>query len=174
MLYRFQIELSNIDRGIYQSLDFRVAQHPSEAIPYLLTRTLAYSLSYQSGLEFSSKGLSDPEGPALQVITDNGALDLWIEIGNPSARKLHKANKAARQVIVYTYKSAEVLILDIQNNDVHKADQIQIYAFDPKILLELESYLEKNNRWGVLLQDGRLSIEIGGKSIAMEVKKYLP
>ncbi|MEK6773557.1 MAG: YaeQ family protein [Bdellovibrionota bacterium] len=174
MLYRFQIELSDIDRGIYESLDFRVAQHPSEAVPYLLTRTLAYSLSYQRGLEFASKGLGDPEGPALQVITDNGAIDLWVEIGNPSARKLHKANKAARQVIVYTYKSAEVLLLDIKNNDVHKANQIQIYAFDPKILLELESSLEKNNRWGILLQDEHLSIEVNGKSIAMQVKKYLP
>ena len=54
MLYRFLIELSDIDRSVYKSLDFRVAQHPSEIAPYLLSRVLAYALSYQEGLEFAS------------------------------------------------------------------------------------------------------------------------
>lgn len=39
----------------------------------------------------------------------NGAIDLWIEIGNPSSKKLHKATKTANRVIIYTYKSADVL-----------------------------------------------------------------
>ncbi|MGZ3712301.1 MAG: YaeQ family protein, partial [Bdellovibrionota bacterium] len=29
-LYRFQINLSDIDRGHYDQLDFRMAMHPSE------------------------------------------------------------------------------------------------------------------------------------------------
>ncbi|MGZ5278980.1 MAG: YaeQ family protein [Pseudobdellovibrionaceae bacterium] len=172
MLYRFQIELSDIDRGVYESLDFRIAQHPSETAPYLLSRTLAYCLSYQSGLEFSAKGLSDPDAPAIQVNGSNGAIELWIEIGNPSARKLHKATKAARQVRVYTYKSPEVLIADINANNVHKAHEIEIYSFDAQILLDLETYLEKNNRWSVLIQDGRMSVEVGSQSISSEIRKW--
>ena len=65
MLYRFIIELSNIDREVYETLDFRVSQHPSEIPSYLLTRTLAYSLSYQEGLSFSDEGLSNPDAPGL-------------------------------------------------------------------------------------------------------------
>jgi uncharacterized protein YaeQ len=171
MLYRFHIEFSNIDRGIYESLDFRLAQHPSESLPYLLTRALAFCLSYQENLEFSAKGLGDPDGPALQVQGVNGPIDIWIEIGNPTARKLHKANKIARQLIIYTYKSVDVLIADLKGNDVHKAHEIQIYGLDPKVLLELEKVLEKNNKWAVMVQDGRLSIEVGGNSFSFELKK---
>lgn len=86
MLYRFQIELSDIDRGVYETLDFRAALHPSEAAPYLLSRVLAYVLTYQEGLEFSPGGLADPEAPALRLLGNHNAIDLWIEIGNPSAR----------------------------------------------------------------------------------------
>ncbi len=171
MLYRFQIELSNIDQGIYESLDFRVAQHPSESIPYLLTRTLAYALSYKQGLEFNAKGLGDPEGPAIQIMGSNGGVDLWIEIGNPTARKIHRVSKAARQVVIYTYKSAQVLMNDMISNDVHRAGEIEIYWFDPVFLLELEKQIEKNNRWSLLVQDGQLNVEVKGHSVLLQLTK---
>lgn len=171
MLYRFQIELSDIDRGVYESLDFRVSQHPSEALSYLLSRTLAFALSYQSNLEFSPKGLSDPDGPALQVKNDNGVIETIIEIGNPSPRKLHKLMKAVKQVIVYTYKNPRLLINEIKSNEVHRSEEIEIYPLDPKILLDLENHLQKNNLWSMLIQDGRLNIEIPSHSFTMELKK---
>ena len=64
-LFRFRIDLSDVERGIYEALDFRVAMHPSESMPYLLTRTLAYCLNIQEGLEFSPSGLHDPDTPTL-------------------------------------------------------------------------------------------------------------
>src|SRR5258707_1232333 len=90
-LYRFRIELSDVDRGVYQPLDFRVAMHPSESPLFLVTRILAFALNTQEGLEFTPTGLSDPDEPCLRIANPRGGLSLWIEIGNPSARKLHKA-----------------------------------------------------------------------------------
>jgi uncharacterized protein YaeQ len=167
MLYRFQIELSDIDRGVYESLDFRVAMHPSETAAYLLTRTLAYCLSYRPGLEFSPKGLADPDAPALLVTGQAGSIELWIEIGNPSARKLHKASKAAREVMVFTYKNPELLRIEIAAGDVHRAAEIKIQAFKASALEQLERGLEKNNRWSVLVQDGAIGVEGPGLSVTM-------
>jgi uncharacterized protein YaeQ len=171
MLYRFRIELSDIDRGVYETLDFRIAQHPSETGPYLLTRVLAYALSYQEGLEFSGAGLSDPDAPALQKLTAQGSIELWIEIGNPSARKLHKASKAARQVIVYTYKNADLLVEEMRINEVHRAAEIQIFAFDAKFLQLLEAQLGKNNSWSILVQQGQLDVNVGTTSLITEVRR---
>jgi len=170
MLYHFKIELSDIDRNLYTSLDFRVAQHPSETAPYLLTRTLAYLLSYQEGLEFSPQGLGNPDDPALRALGQYGAVALWIEVGNPSLRKLHKASKVAGRVVVYTYKNEELLRKEIQTGDVHRASEIEIHAFDGKFLESLEKVLQKNNRWSVLHQQGQLDIETGGQSVSGEVK----
>lgn len=172
MLYRFLIELSDVDRNVYTTLDFRVAQHPSEIAAYLLSRVLAYALSYRDGLEFAAGGLSDSETPALKALGPHGAIELWIEIGNPSAKKLHKASKTAQLVRIYTYKSAEVLVEEIKNNDIHRAKEIEIYSFDLKFLNTLEKQLTKNNRWSLLHQQGRLDIDAGKESLTTEVLKF--
>lgn len=172
MLYHFELNFSDIDRNIYESLDFRVMQHPSETGLYLLTRTLAYALAHQENLEFSPSGLGDPETPALLAKNAMGSIDLWIEIGNPSAKKLHKASKAAKQVMVYTYKNADLLIKEISENSVHRAQEIQIFSFDQKFLKSLEDSLKKNNRWTVLHQQGQLDIDTGDKNISSDIKHF--
>ncbi|WP_413560861.1 YaeQ family protein [Bdellovibrio sp. HCB209] len=171
MLYRFQIEFSDIDRGVYESLDFRVAQHPSETYPYMLSRVLAYCLMYQEHLEFTPGGLADPESPALRKLSLQGAIELWIEIGNPSSRKLHKASKVAKQVAVYTYKNPEVLLAEIRGNEVHRAEDLQLFAIDPKFLDQAGDKVEKNNRWTLLVQQGTLDLTIGEETISGEVKQ---
>lgn len=172
MLFRFQVALSDIDRGVYESLDFRVAQHPSETYPYLLSRVLAFCLAYQENLEFSPEGLADPEAPALRKMGFMNSFDMWIEVGNPSARKLHKATKTSKEVMVFTYKNPEVLIEDIKNNKVHRAGEIQIVAFDPKFLEEISGSLEKNNPWTLLIQQNQLDLTIREQSFSTEIRRW--
>ena len=62
-IYRVEIALSDVDRGLYESLDLRLAQHPSESLRYLVTRMLAYALSYEEGIRFSKGGLSSTDEP---------------------------------------------------------------------------------------------------------------
>ncbi|MFS4460537.1 YaeQ family protein [Bdellovibrio sp. HCB2-146] len=171
MLYRFQIELSDVDRGVYESLDFRVAQHPSETYPYMLSRVLAFCLTYQEGLEFTPGGLGDPDAPALRKLGHLNSIDVWIEIGNPSARKLHKAGKSAKEVLVFTYKNPEVLLSEIRGSDVHRANELQISAFDAKFLDVLGDKVEKNNRWSLLVQQGQLDLTIDDQTYSGEVSK---
>lgn len=172
MLYHFQLDLSDVDQGIYETLDFRLYQHPSEIPAYLLTRALAYALSYAPGLEFSGEGLSDPEAPAMRSLGHHGSVDMWIEIGNPSAKKLHKATKTARQVIVYTYKNADVLMDDIKKNNVHRANEIEINALDMKFLVQLEGKLKSNNKWSVLIQQSHIDLGIEGTTVSTDIRKY--
>ncbi len=173
MLFRFQIELSDIDRNIYETLDFRIAQHPSETPTYLLCRVLAYGLSYQDGIQFSSSGLSDPDAPALLAGGKNGSTDLWIEIGNPSDRKLHNASKTARQVVVYTYKNPESILNEIKAGSIHRGEDIHVYAVDPKILQTIASLLKKNNSWSIVRQTDQVTINIGEQSFSMDMKRLL-
>ena len=170
MLFRFQIELSDVDRGVYESLDFRVAQHPSETYPYMLSRVFAYCLAFQDGLEFTPGGLADPEAPALRKLGAMNSIDMWVEIGNPSARKLHKAGKSAKEVLVFTYKNPEVLLNEIRGNEVHRASELQMFALDPKFLDALGEKVEKNNRWTLLAQQGQIDITIGEETLTSELK----
>lgn len=171
-LFRFKIELSNPEKGDYHSLDFRVAQHPSESLQYLLTRVFAYALSYEDGLEFSSGGLADPESPALRTANPNGGIKTWIEIGNPSARKVHKAAKAADHVKIFTYKDPQVLLLELASEPVHRREGIEIYSLSGSFLDRLATQLKKDNRWTLILMDGTIMLNGEQFSEQTELKSW--
>ena len=49
-IYNLDIDLADIDRGIYERLHLRVARQPSETIEYMLMRVFAYCLEYADGI----------------------------------------------------------------------------------------------------------------------------
>src|SRR5882672_856461 len=108
-VYRFPIEVSDVDRGVYETLDLRLGRHPSESMPYLLTRVIAYALLYEEGIAFS-KGLSSGDEPALWVKDLQGNLRVWVEVGTPSAERLHKVSKASPRVVVFTQHDPRLVI----------------------------------------------------------------
>lgn len=173
-LYRFRIDLSDVDRGVYDALDFRVALHPSETLQYLVTRVLAFSLNAAEGLAFTPGGLSDPDSPCIQLLGEQNSILLWIEIGNPSARKLHKATKSSRAVRVYTYKDAELLLKEIAANEVYHPERIEIFSISAKFLDRLGALLEKDNRWSVMCSDGTLTVSVGDVSESIELLSKNP
>ena len=95
-LYRFIVKYGDL------RLHFGAALHPSESIYYFIARALAYVLHYQSGLSFS-RGVCIGEEPALYVPAVTGRMDLWIDVGCPSRKRLDKALRKASLVIVYGY-----------------------------------------------------------------------
>ncbi len=168
-LYKFQIELSDISRSIYQTLDFRVAQHPSESLPYLITRILAFVLNYDEDLAFAPTGLHDPDAAAISIPEANGGFKLLIEIGSPSARKLHKATKTARKVKVYTYKNPENFIRDLREEKIHRSEEIDFSSLTPEFLGELANILKRDNRWGILVDEGSITVNFGELSLSGEL-----
>ncbi|MEK6655338.1 MAG: YaeQ family protein [Thermodesulfobacteriota bacterium] len=94
---------------MYEQLNLKVACHPSETEEYLLTRLLAYCLEYTEGIAFS-RGLGDPDEPAISVRDLTGALKAWIEVGSPDAARVHKASKASPRVAIYTHREPRLLL----------------------------------------------------------------
>ncbi len=170
-LYRFRIEVSDVDRAAYPSLDLRVARHPSENEAYLLTRVIAYALSFEDDLELAP-GLCAEDEPALFVRSTQGnGYRKWIEIGNPSARRLHKAAKASEQVQVYTYKDPANLAREVAGERVHRIERIEVYALAPEFLDALARGLEKDNAWALFRQEGELTISVGEQSYSTTLRQ---
>jgi uncharacterized protein YaeQ len=155
-LYSFEIELAHVDRGVYESLAFRVAQHPSETDDALLTRVLAYCLEYTDGLEFSAKGLSEPDAPPLAVRDATGTILRWIEIGVPDADRLHKASKAAPRVAVYTHKDPARLLRLLEGERIHRRESLEIYAVDRDFLTSWAERLSRRMKFDLSITDGHM------------------
>lgn len=161
---RFEIALSDSDRGVYEQLELRVAQHPSESDRYLVARVLARALEHGAGLEFSKGGVSDDTEPALVQRDLRGDLTAWIEIGAPTPERLHKATKAARRVVVYAWKAPEQLADAIREYEVHKADTIELNALSVELLDAVAATLDRVNKWELAVTGGALYLTINGAS----------
>jgi uncharacterized protein YaeQ len=170
-VYHLRIELSDVDRGVYESLDLRVARHPSESMPYLLTRVIAYALLYEEGIAFG-KGLSATEEPALWIKDLQGTVRAWIEVGTPTAERLHKASKAAPRVVVFTQHDPRLLVEAARERPIHKAEQIEVYALPPAFLAELEALTDRNTRWTLLRNDGLLFVTVGEATVSGAVTRH--
>lgn len=172
-IHRFDIELADSDRGVYETLELRVARHPSEGAAFLVVRVLAYCLEYEAGIAFSKGGISATDEPAISILDLTGRRTAWIEVGAPSAERLHRASKSTPRVALYTDRRLEILRTSLGEERIHRAEAIQVTSFPQSFLRSLESRLDRNVDWHVSLSDGHLYVTTAGESFDTELAREL-
>lgn len=163
-VYRLRVDLSDVDRGVYESLDLRAARHPSETMRYLLLRTLAYCLCYEEGVAFS-KGLFATDEPAVWVRRPDGRVDLWVDIGRPSVERLHKAAKLGARVAVFTHDDPELLRREARGAKLHRGDEVEVWSVDARLLDALEPLVDRNASLTLVHNEGQLYVTVGAKTL---------
>jgi uncharacterized protein YaeQ len=164
-LHHMAIELSDVDRNVYETLDLRVAQHPSETMTHVLARTVGYCLCYQEGITFSN-GLSAQDEPAVFVKDAGGAFELWMDVGAPSAPRLHKASKSARRVVVFAHQDPSMLVRQLRAATIHRAEALELYALAPQLISDLAKVIERRSRFALVHTEGNLYVTVGQQSFA--------
>lgn len=159
-IYNFDIQLSDMDRGVYETLDVRAAQHPSETEESLVTRVLAYCCEYTEGIGFS-KGISEPDDPAVFVRDLTGRLRVWIDIGAPDAARIHRASKAVDRVVVYTHKDPKQMLALWAGERIHKAEAIEVLALNREMLAAVVARLERRMAFSLTITERHLYVAIG-------------
>ena len=170
-IYNFDIQLADMDRSVYESLSLRVACQPSETVEYLLSRVLAYCLEYREGIGFS-RGIAEPDVPALSVHDLTGALQVWIDVGAPDAARLHKASKAAPRVVVYTHRDPARLATQLSGERIHRAAELELHGIDRELMNGLVARLDRRNTWAVSVQEKHVYVTIGDVSIDGDIVRH--
>jgi uncharacterized protein YaeQ len=170
-IHVFTVRLSHVDRGIYETLDLRLARHPSESADYLVTRLLAYCLEFTEGIAFSKGGLSDPDEPAILVRDLTGALQGWIEIGLPDAARMHKAAKAARHVAVYPTRDVTPWLMRLAGERIHRAEQIAVQVIEPSLIATLSARLDRRMEFDLSVSDGTVYLSLGEETLTGGVER---
>lgn len=164
-IHRVHVELTDVDRGVYETLDLRLARHPSETVRFMVLRVLAYALSYEEGMAFSKGGLSSPDEAPLSVTDPTGLMLRWIEIGSPSGERLHKAAKACRHVEIYTSADLAVLRREVRKVQVFRIDEIAVWHFEPSFILAIEQHVGRETRLALTRTAGTLYVSAGGETL---------
>lgn len=100
-IYKMTIDLCDLERSKYETLNLTVAQHPSESVERMMVRVLAYCIDAHEQLTFT-KGISAPGEPDLWQHTLDGQICLWVEVGEPSFDRIKKSVRASKNVKIYS------------------------------------------------------------------------
>lgn len=169
-LHRFDLAVSDVDRGVYESLDLRVARHPSESVPYMLARVLAYGLSWEQGIELGP-GLGEADEPAVRVRDPYGNVTKWIDVGTPSAERMHRASKAVSRVAVFTHHDPELLRREASRSRIHRVERIEVFSLDPRFLDALGAHVERHTKVEVTATEGQLYVKAGGQTLETTLER---
>ena len=101
-IFKAAVQIADTDRNYYQNHVLTLARHPSETDERMMVRLLAFALHAHEALVFG-KGLSTDDEPDLWQKDLTGAIQLWIDVGQPDEKRLRKACGRASQVVVYSY-----------------------------------------------------------------------
>jgi uncharacterized protein YaeQ len=165
-IYVLTIDLADMDRGVYETLELRVARHPSETAEYMLVRVLAYCLEYEPGIELT-EGVSSGDEPALLVRDLTGKVTAWIEVGMPDAARLHRGSKLAGRVAIYTHRDVRQLLAQLAGEKIHRGGDIPVRSFDRTQLEALAARIDRRTSLAVGVSEGELLISIGSDSVTL-------
>jgi uncharacterized protein YaeQ len=159
-IHRVTIDLSDVDRGVYESLQTTVARHPSETGERLVARLLAYALFFEPDLAFA-KGVGAGDEPDLWVKGPDGRVQLWVEAGLPDAERLIKAGRHADRVALIACGRTLPLWEQQQLPRLAGMANLTLFRFDQPFITSLVATLDRSITWSVTVTDGSLYITVG-------------
>ncbi|HSW13208.1 MAG TPA: YaeQ family protein [Solimonas sp.] len=170
-LYNFTIQLADMDRGVYENFELRVARQPSETAEYMLTRVLAYCLEYQEGIALT-EGVAAVDEPAVLVRDLTGRVTAWIEVGAPDAERLHRGSKLAGRAAVYTHREPANLLAQYAGRKIHRGDQIPVYELGREFVATVAAKLQRRAALAVSVTERQIYLDLDGENHSTTIVEH--
>lgn len=167
-VYKIELQVSDIDRHYYATHALTLARHPSETEERLMLRVLAFALNAHAALVFG-KGLSDSDEPDLWRKDLTGAIEQWIELGQPDEQRLRQASGRAREVRVYSYGRAASVWWERQADALRRIRNLQVAEVGAATCLALTAMAARKLELQLLVQDGAIQLLSAQASAEVEL-----
>jgi uncharacterized protein YaeQ len=154
--YKIELNLTDIDRSVYENLRFTVAKHPSETEERLASRLVGYALFYHEHLAFG-RGLSDVDEPALWEKSLDDRVLHWIEVGQPDSDRITWCSRRTEKFSLVAYGNLRVWQIKVLD-PVRSLKNINVVALDQEALAKLALDMPRSLNWSVMISDGELFI----------------
>ena len=169
-IFKAAIHIADVDRHYYQDHTVTLARHPSETDERMMVRLLAFALHAHEALTFG-RGLSTEHEPALWQKDMTGAIERWIEVGQPDEKSLRQACGRARQVCIYTYGGRAADQWWKQNLiGLERLNNLTVMNLSLEGGRGLAGLAQRNMELHCTIQDGQLLIGDGTTALHIELK----
>ncbi|GAA1234708.1 uncharacterized protein YaeQ [Microbacterium phyllosphaerae] len=170
-MHTFDVQLADMDRGVYDDFSLRVARHPSETDAYMLTRVLAYGLEFTEGITFGG-GISQTDEPAVLVRDLTGQTTAWIEVGAPDAERLHYGSRLAERTVVYTHRDPVKVMAPWADKRIHRSEDLRVYSFDAGFIDSAAPLIERRNTMTLTVTEQVLYLDLNGTTLTTAIHEH--
>lgn len=146
-----KIDLSDMAREVYDTLNLTIARHPSETVERMMVKVMAYCLNSRDQLVWC-KGLSDTEEPDLWQHSLDGNLELWIDVGETAMERIKKTSRMAPEVKVYSFNSKADTWWELNRSSYSKLSA-SIYQFQWDHIEALANMAERTMELSITISD---------------------
>lgn len=154
-IFKADLQISDMDRHYYQRHGLTIARHPSETDERMMVRLFAFARHAHEALVFA-KGLSDTDEPDLWQKDLTGAIELWIEVGQPDEKRILKACGRSAQVVLYTYGHAVEIWWKQIASRLTRLRNLTVIKLDPAATQALAELSQRGMQLQCTVQDGEL------------------
>ena len=166
-IYKATINLADMDREYYDTINLTIAQHPSETDQRMMVRLIAFILNAHEDLQFG-KGLSDEDEAAIWQINYSSVIDLWVELGQIDNKRLKKACSRSKKVKLYCYGSSVDIWWSQNQSKMRQFEQLTIEQFSTETTDALVKLVDRNMDFQCSIQDGQLWLNSGDETLLIE------
>ncbi|MGZ8338194.1 MAG: YaeQ family protein [Telluria sp.] len=170
-IYKADIQIADMDRNYYQDHALTLARHPSETDERMMIRLLAFAIHANEALTFT-KGLFDTDEPDLWQKDLTGAIQLWIEVGQPDEKRLLKACGRSEQVIVYSYSATSHIWFKQIANKLERAKNLTVINIPAEASQQLEKLAKRNMQLQCTIQDSQIYLTDGAETVLVERETF--
>jgi uncharacterized protein YaeQ len=163
------LQVADMDRNYYADHALTIARHPSETDGRMMVRLLAFALNAHERLEFG-KGLSDTDEPDLWQKSLTGAIEHWIEVGQPDERRLLRASGRAERVTVYAYGNRADLWWKPVAGNLERARNLAVWRVPVPAAQALEKLAGRSMNLQCTVQEGQLYFSNAAETVQLELE----
>lgn len=170
-IYKAELQIADMDRNYYQTHLLTLARHPSETDERMMIRLLAFAIHASDSLTFT-KGLFDTEEPDLWQKDLTGAIELWIEVGQPDDKRLMKACGRSEKVVVYSYIATSHIWFKQIANKLERAKQLSVINIPSDASEQLQRMANRNMQIQCTIQDGQIYLTDSVSTVLVEREDF--
>ena len=166
-IYKAEVQIADMDRHYYQTTALTLARHPSETDERMMMRVLAYVRHASENLAFG-RGISTDDEPDLWQKDLTGAIELWVEVGQPDEKRILKACGRSNQVVIYTYSSNASIWWNQARSRIERAKNLTVINLAASTSLALSKLAQRNMQLQFTVQDGQVWVTANDETVAVE------
>lgn len=170
-IYKAELQIADMDRGYYGDHSLTIARHPSETDERMMVRLLAFALHARESLVFGDSIGSDDE-PSLWHKDLTGAIQVWIDVGQPDEKRIRRACGRAARVYVLAYggHSIDAWLKQVQSS-LERTRNLSVLSLPAGAPAALAGLAQRSMKLQFTVHDSGVWVADGRETVHLDLAK---